>query len=341
MAQVPSRNLIEAHVLRTLALLSQLRERAESKALNRSFQQNLNWLSNQLFASFIPKELPQTLVIVPDGALHRLPFALLHPSLGSGPLGLSHDLIQVPAASVLLIAQPSRPLASFPKTILAVADPVFDASDPRVTAHTVPLPASITEPALPRLPFTADIAAISALQPPSRTVILRGFQASRHNFESYKLDDFAVLHFSTHALIDGQVPELSRIALSLVKKDGSPDQGFLRSDYFAGFHLRGSVVVLSACSTALGKQVEGEGLTGFSTSLLQAGASKVVLTLTDMDAESAAEFFKATYQSYLGHDGVSLEHALTLARNKMAHSARWHDPYYWAPIVLIGGLESK
>jgi len=74
-----------------------------------------------------------------------------------------------------------------------------------------------------------------------------------------------VVHLSTHALIDDRTPELSRLALSLVDESGRPLNGFLRPYQLAGLRLPGSIVVLSACDTALGKQVLGEGMAGSPT----------------------------------------------------------------------------
>jgi len=94
-------------------------------------------------------------------------------------------------------------------------------------------------------------------------------------------------------------------------------------------------VVLSACDTALGKQVLGEGLMGFSSSLLYAGGSQLVLALTKIDAEASSQFLSDVYRYYLPGNN-SMEHSITLARRTMAHSGRFSDPYYWASFVVIG-----
>jgi CHAT domain-containing protein len=221
--------------------------------------------------------------------------------------------------------------------VLAVADPVFSSDDPRVTAPRLPHKStSVLAPHLARLFFAGEIDTLSAMTPPARRVILRGFEANRRRMEAMHLGDFALLHFSTHALIDDRVPEFSRIALSLVGPNGDPEDGFIRPYHLGEFRLNGSVVVLSACGTALGKQVLGEGIAGFSGSLFHAGASQLVLTLAEIDAEASSDFFSEVYRQYLGKRPASMEHALTLARTAMSHSSRWSDPYYWASIIVIG-----
>ena len=95
-------------------------------------------------------------------------------------------------------------------------------------------------------------------------------------------------------------------------------------------------MVLSACDTALGKQVIGEGLAGLTSSLFYAGAFQLVLSLTDVDAEPSAQFFADVYRNYLGGSPMGIEHALTLARQSMARSSQWSDPYYWASFIAVG-----
>jgi len=187
---------------------------------------------------------------------------------------------------------------------------------------------------LARLPFTAEIDTIESLVPAPRRQTLRGFEVNRENLRGQRLEDYAVLHFSTHALIDDRIPEVSRIALSLVDRRGRPIDGFLRTYQFAQFHMNGSTVVLSACDTALGKQVLGEGLAGLASSLLDAGAAQLVLTITAVDAEASSKFLSETYRWFLAGD-VPMEHAQTLARRHMERSAGYSDPYYWASFVVI------
>jgi CHAT domain-containing protein len=189
---------------------------------------------------------------------------------------------------------------------------------------------------LARLPFPDDVNAIRALVPEPRRDIFDGFNVTRANLERLRLADYAVVHFSTHALMDDRIPEVSRIALSLVDREGKSMDGYLRSYQLARLRMNGSVVVLSACDTALGKQVLGEGLVGLSSSLFHAGAAQLVLSLAKVDAEPSAQFFAEVYRELWGGRHVSMERALTRARVKMAQSPRWSDPYYWAAFVVLG-----
>ncbi len=72
------------------------------------------------------------------------------------------------------------------------------------------------------------------------------------------LANFRVLHFATHALVAGEVSEVSRglsepaLALSLPDKATREDDGLLTASEVAELRLNASLVVLSACNTAAG-----------------------------------------------------------------------------------------
>lgn len=332
---LPSAHAISAEARPIVDDFGRLLERRRSPALQVDFDRALKKLSATLLGPLKDVPLPKLLILVPDGILDRVPLAALKPEGTSPPLGLAHDLVQVPSAAYLAFGKKPRRVAEFRKSILAMADPVFSASDPRVTDRPDTPSRPEAHSPLTRLPFTGEISTIQRLVPPTRRKVYRGFAASRATLDNLRLADFGVLHFSTHALIDDQIPELSMIALSLVDKIGHPVDGYVRPYQFAQFQLEGSIVVLSACDTALGKQVLGEGLAGFTGSLLYAGAAQLVLTLTKVDAEASAGFLREVYRIFLRGKG-SMEAAVTFARRQLAHSRRFSDPYYWASFIVIG-----
>lgn len=330
---VPKRADVEASCAPLLKLFPDILGRKRSPEKQQRFERALHLVSLALLGPLRKETLPSKLLIVPDGVLTQIPFAALE-APGNQRLGLTHELVQLPSASYLVAGRAPRDLAHFPSTILAVADPVYSANDARLTIH----PASNThaEPGLARLPFVKDIETIQVAVPAGRREILRGFDASVQAVEKLRLADYAVLHFSTHALIDDRIPELSRIALSMVDTSGRPVDGFLRPYQLSRFSLSGSTVVLSACDTALGKQVLGEGLMGVTASLFSAGAGRLVLTVSEVDAESASEFWSAAYRQMFSGPRTGVERAVTMARRSLAGSARWSDPYYWAAYAVYG-----
>lgn len=330
---LPPAPKIEAAANRVVQYFGHLPDRQNSPDKQAAFNRAMKRLSRMLLGKMSGVKLPQRLILVPDGILHQLPFAALRLPDRSGPLGLSHDLIQVPSAAYLTLGKHPRPVSEFPHAVLAFVDPVFSRNDPRIPREylrSMPANAGLD---LSRLPFTREIKAVHSLAPDSQ--VLRGFGASRKMLDSVKLEDFGLLHFSTHALIDDRIPEVSRIVLSMFDREGHSVDGILRPDALAKLHLNGSIVVLSACDTALGKQVLGEGLSGLTSSLLSAGGSQLVLTLSEVDAEASSDFFSEVYRKFLA-GSTSMEHSITLARAAMASQHRFSDPYYWASFIVVG-----
>ena len=333
--RLPPRPIVEAQIRRTVELFGDILGRRRSPAKQAAFESALRIVSRTLLGQLTKTQLPDQLIIVPDGDLNRLPFAALRLPGARGALGQVFDLVQIPAAGFLDAGRKPRKISEFPASLLAIADPVFSSRDPRVV-RTAGAHSPLVETDLPRLPFSAEIDEAARLIPPSRRQTLRGFNATPARLRQISLKDFAVVEFSTHAIVDDRIPELSRIALSLVDRAGKPVDGVLRPWQLSEFHLDGSTVVLSACGTGLGKGVLGEGMAGFTAGLFHAGAAQIVLTLAEVDAEGSSEFLRSAYRNFFQSGDMTMARALTLARRDLSGSRRWSDPYYWASFVLFG-----
>lgn len=341
MFELPPRAVVNDRAKSVVDLFGRINERRSSPDLQKRFELAIRRLSATLLSPLAGAmdtrtqndTLSHTLILVLDGSLHRVPFAALRLPNSVRPLGIAYNLIQAPSAGFLSIAKPPRPVADYHQSILALADPVFSPGDARVPER-VQKSAATTD--LPRLPFTGELNTIMHLVPSARRQVLRGFDVNPETLRSLRLQDFAILHFSTHAVIDDRTPELSRVALSMLDRSGRPVNGFLRPYQLAALPLRESVVVLSACDTALGKELLGEGLLGFTGSLFQAGASQLVLSLTKVDAQASSVFFSGVYERMFNGERASAERAMTLTRRLLFRSERWSDPYYWSSFVIIG-----
>jgi CHAT domain-containing protein len=143
------------------------------------------------------------------------------------------------------------------------------------------------------------------------------------------------LLFATHALIDNTHPELTAIVLSLVDQNGNPVDGYLRLHEIQNLNLSADLVVLSACSTGLGKDVEGEGLIGLTQGFIYAGAARVVVSLWKVDDDATAELMIKFYRGML-KEGKRPAEALRAAEVEMSKSDQWKSPHYWAAFVLQG-----
>jgi CHAT domain-containing protein len=99
--------------------------------------------------------------------------------------------------------------------------------------------------------------------------------------------------------------------------------------------LGAELVVLSACRTALGPDIKGEGLIGLTRGFLYAGAPRVVATLWEIDDRTTAEAMKRFYEGMLGR-GERPAAALRAAQIALWKSKGWDAPYYWAAFTLEG-----
>jgi CHAT domain-containing protein/tetratricopeptide (TPR) repeat protein len=299
----------------------------------------------------------QRLLIVSDGALHYLPFAALPvASAGSGaaPLLTGHEIVHLPSASVLALLRRERAGRRQPPGLVAVlADPVFGRDDARLE-HTTALAASLQSPAtsqlrdlersaeaagldgFPRLPASRrEAELILRFVPERQSFRAFGFDASRERVLAGVLEPFRIVHFATHGLIHPEHPELSGIVLSLVDAAGRPRDGFLRLHEIYDLHLQADLVVVSACRTALGQEVRGEGLIGLTQGFFHAGASSLVVSLWGVDDEATAELMGHFYRGML-REGLPPGQALRAAQLALRSDPRRSSPYFWAGFTLQG-----
>ena len=293
------------------------------------------------------------LAVVSDGALQYVPFGILQAEDSGAPLITNHEIVALPSASVLAILRSERARRRPPVNSVAVmADPVFDSGDERVKRARGELEALTSRPTmfkgehlmrsladvgqsghLPRLVSSRrEARAILAATPGSRKMAALDFSASRAQATSGTLAHFRVVHFATHAFLDNSHPELSGLVLSLVDAQGKPQNGFLTLEDVYNMNLPADVVVLSACETALGKEIDGEGLVGLTRGFMYAGATRVVASLWKVDDFASAELMELFYQG-MGQKGLTPAAALQIAQLEM--SKRW-PPYFWAGFQIQG-----
>lgn len=309
------------------------------------------------------------LLIVADGALQYVPFgALPEPTRASpgsldesgssktavaSPLIAAHEIVCLPSASVLAVLR--REIAGrepAPKSVAVLADPVLVPEDTRVKrsngvdgkTRSTSTPDSATpkdgsrgvarlEATTQRLRFTRlEAESILALAPDNGFPAL-DFAANKSTAMSPDLGQYRILHLATHGLFDSQFPELSGIVLSRVDEHGNPRDGFLRLHEIYNLRLNADLVVLSACQTALGREIRGEGLIGLTRGFMYAGAARVVASLWNVQDKATAELMTSFYEAMF-KDHQSPAAALRSAQVKMWKAGR--PPYYWAAFLLQG-----
>lgn len=318
-----------------------------------------NRVIRPLEGEFGPRD---TLIFAPDGALHYVPFATLrHDRDGRTEYLIeSHDIATTPSIQLFLLSAPARVAPASLKSMLLVADPVYDPADARLsrsasrphpvdtaTAHSpdpsaaradrglqlalVRGPSGTTS--LPRLPGAArEAALIESLMPPGSVDRLEGVNASRERFLEAGLERYRLIHVASHASTDSETPQASALILSTVDADGNPIDGRLLGADLMGVRLNADSVVLSGCDTALGKDVAGEGLMGLEYAVVARGARSVISSLWPAIDSMTARLMRDFY-SALTRQHASVVSAWSAAA-RAALNGPYSDPGTWGAFVL-------
>jgi CHAT domain-containing protein/predicted negative regulator of RcsB-dependent stress response len=319
-------------------------------------------LSQDLLGSMKNQLAGRRLLIVPDGALHYVPFDALsfpadsestgQPSYSYQPLILQQEIIKLPSAAVLIAVRRERVRAT--KTIVVLADPVFSGYDERLpqsvqtaflqtqnVSKTSAIPSASTNGKatdfyIDRLAATQQEGnEIMKLVSAQEGKLVLGFDASHTFALSNELNQYRVIHMATHGTVDENHPELSGVVLSLLDHDGKPQDGFLRLHEIYNLRLTADLVVLSSCQTGLGKDVKGEGLIGLTRGFMYAGSKGVISSLWKVDSEATTELMKEFYTGFF-HRGLSPASALREAKLAIRKQTRWQSPFFWAGFELHG-----
>ncbi|HEY6351403.1 MAG TPA: tetratricopeptide repeat protein [Candidatus Angelobacter sp.] len=286
----------------------------------------------------------------------------------SSPLALQHEIVNLPSASVLAeLRRRALKGRDAPKEIAILADPVFSKEDSRVamtanapnrkhspirsidngeefSADSHTLMRSVADTGLrsrggsylPRLVFSRlEAKEILSVTPAEKRFVALDFQASRSLAKSPELERYRIIHFATHGLLDNVHPELSGLVFSLVDRRGQSQEGFLGLQEIYHLNLPVDLVVLSACETALGKEIRGEGIIGLTRGFMYAGAARVMASLWKVDDLATAELMARFYR------GIEVERmppatALRKAQISMLRQRQWNFPFYWAAFQVQG-----
>lgn len=323
-----------------------LTDSSEETTLNRGrLYEALEGLSQEILLPAADIIENKRLLIVAGGALQYIPFSAL-PVPASEPDNYSrlvdgHEITFLPSASILETLRKrfeSRPKAS--RNLAIVADPVFF-NDPRRPKSQVGSSRTrdLTSGSghyLERLAFSRNEAEeILAQSTYSDNMLALGFDATKEQVLDDALSNYRFVHLATHSIVDTEFPDMSSLVFSRVDRHGREIDGLLRVYDIYRLSLRADMVVLSACKTARGKELRGEGLVGWTHGFMYSGANRVLVSLWDVDDEATAELMRLVYGNIFQR-GLSPASALRRAQSTLRQKPRWREPYFWAGFVLQG-----
>ena len=256
-----------------------------------------------------PLRLPAggTLIVVPHGALHYLPFAVLEN--GKSSLLERYTLRVLPSASVMpLLAR--RPAPAGRETLIL--------GNPDLRDARYDLPGAQKE--------AQEIARLR----PGAKVLMRK-EATREALSALG-GQYAYLHLASHGTFDASAPRSSGLLLSPRPDAANPLDGMLTVDDLYGLRLDAELVTMSACETALADVQSGDDVVGLSRGFFYAGANNILASLWQVDDASTEQLMVQFYKGLSGPGGK----AEALRRAQLALKAKQPHPFFWAAFQLAG-----
>lgn len=282
-----------------------------------------------------------TVYFIPDEVLYYLPFA----ALAEGPEGRflieKHALAYAPSFTALqLILQRTQPFAlQATDSLLALA----------LRSRTIPFAAQEVD-TVAGFFANAHSQVNERWTRPALAARLHGFRGIAHLAMHADVDDSQPLQ--SYLLLD----ERHRNLVAARRNAGvETARAFRRGRRFPisdddtlhvlraadVLNLDGAglkLVVLSACNTALGRHLSGEGMMGLTQAFLCAGTQRLLTTLWQVDDQSTFELMPRFYRPLAR--GVAPARALQAAQietiRTLEKEAGYALPYFWAAFVLTG-----
>ncbi len=278
---------------------------------------SLRWLREHLVEPLGLDASVRRVLVCPDGPLNYVPFALLAPE---------QDVVFLPSGSVMRTLFLDRGMKGV--GVLALGDPAFGTGSGEAAPRRGRGPSGgILSP----LPGTrAEALAVG-------DVVLLGAEAGERRLRQALAGRprWHGVHLGTHGLVYPADPMLS--ALALATEEGS--DGLLSVADVFGMRIPSDLTVLSACETARGQLVAGEGVHGLTRAFMLAGSPRVLVSLWKVDDEATHALmtkFYALWNPKDGSTGLGAAAALRAAQAYVRSDAKWRRPYYWAAWVLWG-----
>lgn len=180
-------------------------------------------------------------------------------------------------------------------------------------------------------------------------------QANEKDVKTIELDNYRIIHFATHGLVNEQLPEFSAILLAqdttsytdtlsdITGNVANQNEGFLYQSEIYNLKFNAELVVLSACETGLGKISSGEGVIGLTRALLYAGTKNLIVSLWQVDDKRTQELMQKFYANLLKDKTFTKRKGTTKygkhlrkAKLEMINEGQYAHPYFWSPFILIG-----
>ncbi len=284
--------------------------------------------------------------VAPTGALLSLPFEVLltgpasATTLADAPFLVKRfPIVHVPsAANLVSLRRPGIPAAR-PWFGFGDFRPIDRAQAARLYPGTACAQSAAQLASLPALPGArAELEAVRRELRAGPADQLLGSSFTRSAVLKQKLLDYRILHFATHALLPSEIACQQEPAIVTSVPLGEQGAGLLTAtDVLLGLKLDADVIVLSACNTGgAGGRDGGESLSGLARSFFFAGARALMVTHWDVDDQAGAYLVTRTLAGLQAGAEGGLGPALRKVQLEMLATAGYEQPFFWAPVVVIG-----
>jgi CHAT domain-containing protein/Tfp pilus assembly protein PilF len=322
---------------------------AGAAALSRSLYRTLIGPVEELVAR------SQRVLILPDGPLHRLPFgALLRDAGGRESYFVEWKPLHTALSLTVYGALRASRRELSPRgdagaaQVVAFGDPHYPPQHPGDSAASQKsYLRSLTSFHWTPLPYTRrELERIAESYPAAHLYL--GDDATEERVKAVARGA-RVLHFATHGYLDDRNPLDSALVLTIPEQlSPGRDNGLLQVwEIFESLRLDADLVVLSACDSALGRELSGEGLIGLTRAFQYAGARSVVATLWSVSDQATAELMARLHHHYAA--GLSKDEALRQAQIELIRQPMRittaegrtveidaSAPFFWAAFQLFG-----
>jgi len=324
----------QVHV-HTLPPREQLEKLAQAYAKAVRSKEDSTKLARILFDTAVAPAIstkPNSVVIIPDGSLHLVPFASLRDDTGQYWVK-SVQIASAPSATVFQRLRTAHTSGTRPRPFLGLAYSPGD-SGAVIGKTAVTRAASFGDHALDLkpLPYAEDEVAAAAQVLGKGSVVLTGAGASETALKSQPLSEFEIIHVAAHGVSDLVEPD--RAGLVLAPETG-PEDGFWQAREIRRSNLAADLVTLSACETGSGRLQGEEGIMNLARSFLVAGAGSIVASLWDADDRTTATLMSHFYKHIAS--GSTVAESLQAAQQEMlAEFGEDTKPYFWSGFTVIG-----
>jgi len=311
-----------------------------------SFHPEFPQVSLHLYQTLLPEAARQLLAgvdilyIVPTGPLYGLPFGSLVTIYDKARRKIQY-LIEDYAISYLSSASLLKTLRDEERKIQP-QEPLLAFADPEYTPCRSGNGRG-NGPCFQRLAATADeVREIANLFNADHSKALYlGSKANRSTVlalnKKQELDDYRYIIFSVHGSIL-TVKNENEIEQPVLALSNPLTEGYLTMADVFSLRLNADLVMLSACSTGLGKRIKDEGINGLTRAFMYAGTSRVIVTLWNVSMDSAKDLSIGLFTNLKAKKKTA--QALREIKLKMiqgrASNLKYMNPYHWASFIMFG-----